>query len=275
MIIGLLISASLLSLSILWATNKKTVKTDDSKKDSDSPSYSCVMELTKENAQAVIDKIPTVIIIDFYAPWCGPCRTLKPIFEEIAQEFKNVYGFAKINVDNCQEVAKKYQISSLPTIAIISQGKMLGKIVGLQSKETLIEKINQVIKGPQDLSKLDKKALNEKLIQTIQTMGGIDEIKPILEAGADVNYSADNGINVLISLIMITAMRRTDSIEILKLLLEYGISTELTDMQTGKKYEALDFVKSSILQWKQMVQNFENIAEFLENEATKKEEKQG
>ena len=133
-----LLTISIISLSALWAANKANKPAENAQ-----AKLSQVMEFTPENAKNIISSFPTILVIDFYAEWCGPCRTIKPAFEEIAQEYKDRYTFAKINIDKCPDIAAELDIKSIPTFAIISNGKLIDKIIGSQSKESLIEKINQ------------------------------------------------------------------------------------------------------------------------------------
>ncbi len=76
------------------------------------------------------------LVVDCYAPWCGPCKLLAPIMEELAVEFKNI-KFLKINVDENEKIAVKYGIMSIPTILVFENGKLKEELVGLKSKEEL------------------------------------------------------------------------------------------------------------------------------------------
>nr|MBP3258568.1 thioredoxin [Bacilli bacterium] len=76
------------------------------------------------------------VLVDCYAPWCGPCRMLSPIIDEIASEV-NTYKFYKLNVDEAEEVSVKYGIMSIPTILIFENGNLVNTLVGFKSKEEL------------------------------------------------------------------------------------------------------------------------------------------
>ncbi len=76
------------------------------------------------------------VVIDCYAPWCGPCRMLAPIIDELADKLKDI-KFYKINIDEAFDLAKKYSIMSIPTILVFEEGKLKNKIIGLQEKEEL------------------------------------------------------------------------------------------------------------------------------------------
>lgn len=276
-----LLSLGTLSLPIIWATPKTSEKKQSSveadknmetKKQTpiwDIKKQSPIVELTAENAQAVITNTPATLIIDFYAEWCGPCKSLKPIFEEVAQELKNTYVFAKINIDQCREVAKKYQITSIPTIGIFSNGKMIEKITGLVSKETLLEKIETALKGPQDLSTLSQVELNEKLIQSIQNVSNIEEIKRLLDAGADVNFAGPNGIMPLMLTIFTYGSRNIDASDLIKLLLSHGASTEFID-QNGQASQAAELATAMSQNLKGMAENYDKMSAILANHKQKK-----
>jgi thioredoxin 1 len=83
-------------------------------------------------------------MVDFYAEWCGPCKLLAPILEEISKQYSNL-KLIKINVDENAEIANKYGVSSLPAILLFKKGEVVERLSGLQSKETLTEKINNYL----------------------------------------------------------------------------------------------------------------------------------
>ncbi len=82
------------------------------------------------------------VVIDCYAPWCGPCRMLSPIIDELASEINNI-NFYKLNVDNNNDIATKFGIMSIPTILIFENSNLKDKIIGFRSKDELIEIINK------------------------------------------------------------------------------------------------------------------------------------
>lgn len=87
-----------------------------------------------------------VEFIDFFAPWCGPCRLMAPVMEEIEKEYKDKIKISKINIDENQEEASKYQVMSIPTILILKDGKVANQLIGMQQKEAIVEAINTAIK---------------------------------------------------------------------------------------------------------------------------------
>lgn len=85
-----------------------------------------------------------VALVDFWAGWCGPCKVQGPIIEELAEEMKGKdVRIGKLNVEENQMIASKYQIMSIPTLIIFKDGKPVEQMVGIQEKEVLIEKLNK------------------------------------------------------------------------------------------------------------------------------------
>ena len=94
------------------------------------------MEFTDASFEAEVLKSDKPVLVDFWAPWCGPCRILGPIVEELASEVANV-KIGKINVDENPETARTYGVMSIPTIKIFKNGQVVKDFVGVQSKEFL------------------------------------------------------------------------------------------------------------------------------------------
>lgn len=85
------------------------------------------------------------VLVDFYADWCGPCRVMVPIIEELSSEFAGKAVIGKVDVDANQGLAEKYQIMSIPTIIIAKSGKVVERLSGVQSKGVLLEKIKALL----------------------------------------------------------------------------------------------------------------------------------
>ena len=83
-------------------------------------------------------------IVDFWAPWCGPCRMMAPVFEETSKEIKTL-KFAKLNTEEFPEIAEKYEITGIPCLIILKDGKEVDRIVGLMPKPALKEAIQEII----------------------------------------------------------------------------------------------------------------------------------
>lgn len=85
------------------------------------------------------------VMVDFWATWCGPCRMLGPVVEEIAKEYAGKVKVCKLNVDEGTDTSSKYRITSIPTIIFFKDGQVVGQTVGLQSKAALQEKLNALL----------------------------------------------------------------------------------------------------------------------------------
>jgi len=101
------------------------------------------IELTNENFEATVNE--GVALVDFWAPWCGPCRMIAPVIEELAEEFDGKAAICKINTDEQQELASKFGIRSIPTILIMKNGEVVETMVGAASKAAFAEKINALL----------------------------------------------------------------------------------------------------------------------------------
>lgn len=102
------------------------------------------LEITKENFQEVLaSELP--IVIDFWAEWCGPCRQMSPIVDELAKEYEGRAIVAKCDVEQNDEVTIKYGVRNIPTIIFVKGGELRDKQVGASSKDALVEKLNKLL----------------------------------------------------------------------------------------------------------------------------------
>ena len=98
-------------------------------------------EFTDANFQEVALDTEGVAVVDFWAEWCGPCKMIGPVIEELATEFDGKVTIGKMNVDSNKDIPMKYGVRSIPTILILKNGEIVDKHVGVTSKQVLSDKI--------------------------------------------------------------------------------------------------------------------------------------
>jgi len=103
-----------------------------------------VIHLTDKEFDSTIKK-ETTIIVDFWAPWCGPCQMMGPVFEQLSEEFKGKLTFAKVNTEDAQASAQKSNIMSIPALVLYKNGKESGRIIGAMPKSVLKGKIESLL----------------------------------------------------------------------------------------------------------------------------------
>ncbi len=100
-------------------------------------------EYTDANFQEQVLASDKLTVVDFWAEWCGPCRAIGPVIEELSKEYAGKVNIGKVNVDNNPEISVNYGITSIPAILFIKGGKVVDKLVGAQPKNNFVKKIEQ------------------------------------------------------------------------------------------------------------------------------------
>ena len=103
--------------------------------------------ITDANFSQEVEKSSSPVLVDFWAPWCGPCRTVGPIIEELATEFAGKVKVGKLNVDENQQTAGQFGVMSIPTLLFFKDGKPVDSIVGVQSKDSIKQKMEKLLKA--------------------------------------------------------------------------------------------------------------------------------
>lgn len=107
-----------------------------------------VIELTQDNFQKEVLERAEPVLVDFTATWCGPCRLMAPVVEQLAEEFKGTVAVGKLDIDRSPVLAGQYGVMSVPTLIVFKGGEPAVRQVGLTSKEALAAKLRQVVGAP-------------------------------------------------------------------------------------------------------------------------------
>jgi thioredoxin 1 len=107
-----------------------------------------IIELTEGTFEQEVLRAAGPVVVDFFAPWCGPCKMLAPVLEKLASEFDGRLAFAKLNVDDAPEVAGRYEITGVPTLILFRGGNPVDQIVGFPAPRTLASWLRNATNQP-------------------------------------------------------------------------------------------------------------------------------
>lgn len=103
------------------------------------------LQFTDANFEQEVLKSDVPVLVDFYADWCGPCKMMAPVIDELAKEFEGKAKVGKLNVDDNSESAKAYRVMSIPTMIVFVNGQPVDSVMGAVPKQKLVEKLNAVL----------------------------------------------------------------------------------------------------------------------------------
>lgn len=104
-----------------------------------------VIEINDKDFEQQVLKSSLPVVVDFWAPWCGPCRMIGPIVEKLSEEFNGKLKFCKVNVDENQQLAQKYKVMSIPTLIFFKNGQLIDQSMGAVPEKTLRSKVQGLL----------------------------------------------------------------------------------------------------------------------------------
>jgi len=104
-----------------------------------------LLDLSDSNFSTTLEQSEVPVMVDFWAPWCGPCRLVAPIVEELAETYSGRLQVGKVNTDESPSVAAQYNIRSIPTLLFFKKGQVVGTVIGAVPKDKLTQKVEEVL----------------------------------------------------------------------------------------------------------------------------------
>lgn len=132
-IVGLIVASRIVG-------NESNINENNIQKENIKEENMSVLDVTNTNFEEEVLKSKETVLVDFYADWCGPCQMLSPIVDEVANEREDI-KFCRINVDNEQDLAIKYDVMSIPTLVVIKNGQEVNRTIGLVDKNEILDMI--------------------------------------------------------------------------------------------------------------------------------------
>lgn len=106
------------------------------------------IHVSDENFEKTVLQSPVPVLVDFWAPWCGPCRMVAPVLDKLAREYAGKLVVAKVNVDNDQRYAQQYGVQGIPTMLFVKDGQVVETMVGFRPEPVLKEKVDNLVLQP-------------------------------------------------------------------------------------------------------------------------------
>ena len=104
-----------------------------------------IVSLSESNFEQEVLKSATPVVVDFWAEWCGPCKMIAPVLEEIAAEYEGKIRIAKLNVDENLDIARRFEVLSIPTLILFKDGEPAHRIIGAKGKGQLLQELHQFL----------------------------------------------------------------------------------------------------------------------------------